>query len=193
VRSRSNGVGGASRHSRRSGRGWYPFPTVRPAHTILIEELEPEGLENEGRAAESRLVSGGVLPDRRVDLDHSRMRLMKGIMWTSNGAEDPKLFSSEKRARGYHLWCDSISRWVINLRQLSRSVPTGRAEGLGFTRRSQLNGPAPGLCEAGGNMGRPRNLAPLRVRAMLRDVESLLTWSHGRTVPITASSPRLGY
>lgn len=41
-----------------------------------------------------------------VDRNHSRMRLAKGVIWTSIDVDNPKLVFSEEQTRGYHLWRD---------------------------------------------------------------------------------------
>jgi len=80
----------------------------------LIESLEPgihqflpvEYFDVDDEPVEKRwfLIVGNRIDG--VDRDHSRMRLAKGIMWTANDVDDPKLVFNEAQARGRHLWVD---------------------------------------------------------------------------------------
>lgn len=80
----------------------------------LIEEFEPrvhqflpvDYCNIDGLALESRWFLIVCNRIDSVDRNHSRMRLAKGVMWTSTDVENPKLVFSEEQARGYHLWRD---------------------------------------------------------------------------------------
>jgi hypothetical protein len=80
----------------------------------LIENLEPgvhqflpvDYFDIEGEFVESRWFLIVCNRIDGVDRNRSRMRLVKGVLWSPIGVDDPKLVFNEEQVRGYHLWRD---------------------------------------------------------------------------------------
>ena len=80
----------------------------------LIENLEPgvhqflpvDYFDIDDRFIESRWFLIVCNRIDSVDRNHSRMLLVKGMMWSAGNIFNPKLVFNEEQARGYHLWCD---------------------------------------------------------------------------------------
>jgi hypothetical protein len=80
----------------------------------LIEKLEPavhqflpvDYFDRTGKFIEARyfLIVCNRLDG--VDREHSRMRLVKDMMWSPDGVDNPKLVFNRRQIGNAHLWCD---------------------------------------------------------------------------------------
>lgn len=113
----------------------------------VIEGLEPgvhqflpvEYFDVEGAPIEKRwfLIVGNRIDS--VDRDHSRMRLAKGIMWTSNDVDNPRLVFNEQQAAGTHLWQDKhLTSGPYLSDVLADQLQNGGLSGLRLTRAESI-------------------------------------------------------